>query len=112
MKFKLTFLALVTLSIGAFAQSKSSLFIQYGTASNAVDIHGVMGDFGYDGKGGKNFGLIYTSGSSNSWSLVTGVTFSDDKALLSSIQPPRTIYTDIDYKMISVPVLARLTFFK
>ena len=112
MKLKLTLLALILSGINAYAQSKNDLSIQYGTTSNSVDIHGAIGDFGYTGKGGTNYGITYTRNFSNSLSLQTGLILADDKAVLSSIQPGMIIYQNVEYKLISVPVLLKYTFFK
>jgi hypothetical protein len=107
MKLKLTLLALILSGISAYAQSKND-----GTTSNSVDIHGTIGDFGYTGKGGTNYGITYSRSFNTGLSLQTGLVLADDKAVLNSIQPGIISYQNVVYKLISVPVLLKYTFFK
>lgn len=112
MKFKLTLIVLAILSAQVYSQSKNSISVVYGTATNSVNIHGTIGDIGYDGKGGTAFGFTYERYLSKSFSLETGLLVSDDKIQVNYIISGGTETTPGDIKMISIPVLAKFTFFK
>jgi hypothetical protein len=113
MKFKFILPALVLLSFQAFSQTKNNISLVYGVASNIVDIHGAIGDFGYSPESGTNFGLSYTHYLSKHFSLESGILYSNSYVRLSSIQGPRgEFFYDGYVKMISVPVLAKFTFLK
>ena len=112
MKSKLILFTLIILSIKGYSQSKNIFSIQYATASNAIDIHGAIGDFGYTGKRGTDFGFSYERILSNSFSLETGFLFANDKAILTSILPGHPAPQNTDIKLITIPVLAKYTFFK
>src|SRR5579872_2424021 len=113
MKFTSIVTALILLSLQAFPQSKNNISLVYGAASNIVDIHGAIGDFGYSPESGTNFGLSYTHYMSKHFSLETGLLYSKSDVRLSSIQGPRgEFFYDGDVKMISVPVYAKFTFLK
>jgi hypothetical protein len=113
MKFKLSLIVFIAISIQAFAQSKNTVAFVYGFANANVDINGAIGDFGYERKTGTNFGLTYSKHITSLLSLQTGLIYADDKAEENSILPGRSgIYDDGDLKIISVPIIAKLTFFK
>jgi opacity protein-like surface antigen len=113
MKINLIFLALIILSIRAYSQSGSNISVAYGTPATNVDIHGAIGDFGYNQKTGIVYGLTYTRELNRLFSLETGLLFAIDKAEESSIVPGRgNANADGNIKLISVPVLAKFTFFK
>ena len=113
MKFTSIVTALILLSLQAFPQSKNNISLVYGSAANIVDIHGAIGDFGYSPESGIDFGLSYTRYLSKSFSLETGLLYSNSYIRLSSIQGPRgEIFYDGYVKMISVPVYAKFTFLK
>lgn len=113
MKFKLLLILFVSIGINAFSQSNNTIAVVYGTANTVVDIHGSIGDFGYNNKTGTNFGLIYTKKITSLLSLQTGLVYADDKAEENSILPGRAgINNDGDLKIISIPIIAKFTFFK
>jgi hypothetical protein len=109
MKSKLILFTLIILSIKGYTQSKNTFAIQYATASNAIDIHGAIGDFGYTGKGGTDFGFGYERTLSNSFSFETDFLFANDKAILTSLNPAPQ---NTDIKLLTVPILAKYIFFK
>jgi hypothetical protein len=112
-KFKIILPALVLLGSQAFSQTKNNISLVYGAASNIVDIHGAIGDFGYSPESGTNFGLSYTHYLSKHFSLETGLLYSKADVLLSTIQGPRgEFFYNGDVKMISIPVYAKFTFLK
>ena len=113
MKFELILFALIVLSIQAYSQSQNNISVVYGTSATNVDIHGAIGDFGYNAKSGMVYGLTYTRELTKLFSLETGLLFATDKAEESSVIPERGNVTfDGNIKLISVPVLAKFTFFK
>jgi len=112
MKFKLILGAVIMCSLQAFSQS-NSISIVGGYSIANVDIHGALGDFGYNTKTAVATGLIYTKEIKDFFSLQTGLFFSDDKVEFSSILPGRAgINIDGDLKIISIPITAKFTFFK
>jgi hypothetical protein len=112
MKFKLFLALFITISIRAFAQPNNTVAVVYGSYNTLVDIHNSIGDFGYNPKTGTSFGLTYTKKLSPLLSLQTGLIYADDKADENSDLPGRAgIYIDGDLKMISVPIIAKFTFF-
>jgi len=113
MKFKLILLALIIFTLNAFSQSKNQLAIIYGTNVTSVNIHGVMGDYGYNSKTGTVYGFGYTRKLIAGLSLETGLVFADDKTQESSIVPGSGhALNDGEVKMISVPVYLKLTFLR
>ena len=113
MKFKIVFFAFILLSIQAFSQSKNNISILYGVAGNDVNIHGSIGDFGYNGKSGTMFGLSYTRDLNHSLSLETGLVFSDNKTQETYIIPGiGEGISNGTVKMITIPVFVKYTFFK
>jgi hypothetical protein len=113
MKVKIILSALILLSIDAFSQSRNNISVVYGIAANTVDIHGVIGDFGYSGETGRAYGLSYTRDITRVVSLETGLLFSVNNVRLSTIQGGRgDIFYNGDVKLISVPLYARINFLK
>jgi len=113
MKFKLILLSLVVFSLKTFSQSKNQLAIVYGTSVVSVNIHGVMGDYGYNDTHGTFYGLAYTRKLIGGLSLETGLSVIDDHLQLNSINPGfGRMTTNGEAKIISVPVYAKLTFLK
>lgn len=112
---KLTFILLlvILLSDAAYSQSKNNISLVFGTAANIVDIHGVKGDFGYNAGNATLFGLSYVRSLTGSFSIESGIIFSDNKTQLTSIQAGRGdfIYNE-HIKMLSVPILLRRNFLK
>jgi hypothetical protein len=113
MKFKLTLSALILCGLHAFSQSKNNIAVVYGFSTTDVDIHGAIGDFGYNTKTGYSTGLLYTKTFNKWFSLQTGLFYADDKAEFNSILPGYAgINVDGDLKIISIPVIAKFTFFR
>jgi hypothetical protein len=113
MKLRFILAAIILLSGGAYSQSKNNISVVYGTAGNVVDIHGVIGDFGYNAGNATLFGLSYVRILTQSFSIQSGIIFSDNKTQLTSIQGSRGefIYNE-PIKMLSVPILLRRNFLK
>lgn len=113
MKFRCILLLAIFLSAVAYSQSKNTLSLVYGTAENIVDIHGVKGDFGYNAGNAALFGLSYVRSLTGSFSIESGIIFSDNKTQLTSIQGGRGefIYNE-HIKMLSLPILLRRNFLK
>ena len=119
MKPKLIILALIAFTAHAFSQSKNTISFVYGTTSNDVNIHGAIGDFGYTGKGGSQFGLNYTHNFNHTFSLQSGIMFSNDNVQLNTLGPQ---YNGLFYtgninqtgniKLITIPVIAKVSFLK
>jgi hypothetical protein len=113
MKFKLILPALVLLSLQAFSQSKNNISVLYGFSTTNVNIHDVIGDYGYEQKTGVLFGIGYTRVINKFFSIETGVQYGDDKTILSTIVAGRgNIYYPGEVKVVSIPVFAKFTFFK
>jgi len=113
MKFKLAISALILCSLQSFSQSQNNISIVYGFSTANVDIHDAIGDFGYNTKTGVTTGAIYTKEINKFLSLQAGLFFADDKAEFNSILPGLAgINVDGDLKIISIPVIAKFTFFK
>jgi hypothetical protein len=111
MKFKIIFSALILFSFQAFSQSKNNISLVYGIAANSVDIHGVKGDYGYNNESGYQFGLSYTRNLNKSFSVETGLLFSESKIQLTTIGPAGSTYNQ-SLDMLTVPVYAQYTFLK
>jgi hypothetical protein len=104
---------LIALSTRVFSQSNNNISVWYGFSNTNVDIHGVIGDFGFNTKTGTAIGFIYTTKVNKLFSVQAGLLYADDKVEENSILPGLGgINNDSDIKMISIPVIARLTFFK
>src|ERR1700709_2228342 len=83
MNFKLFLGALLFLSFGAYSQSKNNISVLYGFSETAVDIHGAIGDFGFQDKTGAFYGVIYTRNVNKHFSLESGLLVYDDKTALN-----------------------------
>ena len=57
MKLKLLFIASLLCNTYAFSQSRNNISLVYGFNANSVDIHGVIGDYGYNNKTGQSYRL-------------------------------------------------------
>ena len=113
MKFKILLFTLTAFSLNAFSQTKNDLSVVYGFANTHVDIHGAIGDFGYNTKTGNSIGILYIKKITRSLSLQTGFFYADDNVEEDSILPGRAgINLEGDAKIISIPVIARFTFLK
>jgi hypothetical protein len=113
MKFKLILLTLITFSIRAYSQSKNDISVVYGESTTNVNIHDAVGDYGYNSKTGILYGLTYTRVINKFLSLETGLLYADDKVQLNSDLPgPYQGNHDGEVKALSLPVLAKFTFFK
>ena len=111
MKFKFLLITLIFLSFQSFGQSKNNISLLYGFNANAIDIHGAIGDYGYQDKTGQSFGLSYTRSFNELFSIETGLLYSSNKAELTTIGPAGGVYAG-EIHMLSVPVLAKFTFLK
>ena len=113
MKFKLIMIALILCSLQAFSQTKNNISVVYGFSSTTVDIHNAIGDFGYENKAGVTGGFLYTKQINKILSLQTGLLFADDKTEETSALPGLAgIKFDGALKLISIPIIAKFTFFK
>lgn len=114
MKTVFVFFLLLISSICCFCQSKNSLFLQYGTASNNVNTYNRIGGPNYYGKGESIFGLKYLRKLTNNFAIETGLDFSVNKIQETSEPFPSRpqIIINGKIKMLSVPVYANYTFFK
>jgi len=113
MKIFLLLFGFLFFSLIAYSQSRNNLSIVYGMNANLVDIHGVIGDFGYFAEDGKSIGISYTRAFTRVFSMETGLFYSTNNIRLSTIQGPRgDFYYDGVVKMVSVPLYARVTFLK
>ena len=111
MQFKFLLIAFVFFGFRSFSQSKNNISLVYGYNGNAIDIHNTIGDYGYKDKTGQSFGLSYTRNFNELFSIETGLLYSTNKAELVTIGPAGQRYSG-EIHMLSVPVLARLTFLK
>ena len=98
-------------SVQAFSQSKNNVSLIYGFNANAIDIHGAIGDYGYNYKTGQTYGFSYTRSFTKVFSLETGLLYANNKVQLTTIGPAGGIYNQ-DLHMVSVPVYAKWTFLK
>jgi hypothetical protein len=113
MKFKLILLTLLAFSIRAWSQSKNDISVLYGESTTNVDIHGAIGDYGYNPKTGTLYGITYTRVVNKFLSLETGLIIADDKVQLNSDLPgPYQGNHDGEVKALSIPLMAKFTFFK
>jgi hypothetical protein len=112
MKFRFIFLLAILISNLAYSQSKNNLSLVYGAAGNIVDIHGVIGDFGYNAGSTTLFGISYVRTLTHEFSLESGIIYSDNQTQLSSIQAGREFIYNEHIKMLSVPLLLRRNFLK
>jgi len=111
MKLKLLLTALLLCSTYAFSQTKNNISAVYGFNANAVDIHGAIGDYGYNDKTGQSYGLSYTRNLTRIFSVETGLLYSTNNVQLNTVGPSGGIYNG-EVHMLSVPVLAKFTFLK
>jgi len=111
MKFKLTLLILVILSVKGFAQSNNNISVQYASTSNTVNIHGAIGDFGYNDSKGKVFSLNYSRNINPVFSIESGLQYNNNTIQLTTIGPRGATYNG-ELNLITVPVIAKFTFFK
>jgi hypothetical protein len=112
MKYKIFLCLFILNGFRAFSQS-NTIGLAYSAAKTNVDIFGAIGDFGYHTKTGNTFGLSYTKKITRYLSLQTGLFYADDKAEETSSLPGRSgVNYDGDLKLISVPAIAKFTFFK
>jgi hypothetical protein len=111
MKFTLVLFALFLISMPLFCQTRNNISIVYGIADNAGDNHGAIGDYGYNGQSAWMYGLSYTRTLTRTFSLETGLLYSVNKVELTTIGPRGGLY-DQNVKLISVPLYAKLSFFK
>ncbi|TSJ40902.1 porin family protein [Mucilaginibacter corticis] len=112
MKINLTILLLFFASLKAFPQTKNNLSVLYGIGSADVNIHGVVGDFGYQSESAHTFGLSYTRYINKIFSLEADLTLLSNNIKETSIMPgnPPPLYDKI--KMVTIPVLGKVTFLK
>ncbi|MDO3625056.1 hypothetical protein [Mucilaginibacter sp. BT774] len=111
MKLKLLLIALVLFSAYAFSQTKNNISVVYGFNANSVDIHGAIGDYGYNNKTEQSYGLSYTRTLTKIFSLEAGLMYSTNKVQLTTIGPSGGIYNG-EVHMLSVPLLAKWNFLK
>ena len=111
MKVNFTLITCLFLGFQSFSQSKNNISLVYGFAGNSVDIHGAIGDYGYNNKTGKTYGLSYTREINKIFSIETGLLYSLNKVQLSTIGPAGGVYNQ-NLNMLSVPVYGKLTFLK
>jgi hypothetical protein len=113
MKFKLLLTAFFLFAFSAYAQQKNTIAVVYGVSNTNVDIHGAIGDYGYEPETGFVYGITYSRAINKYFTIQTGVLYSDDKAELNYIEPGiGTIYQSGEVKTISIPLTARFTFLK
>lgn len=112
MKLKLLCLALLLYSTYAYSQTKNNISLVYGFNANLVDIHGAIGDYGYNDNTGQSYGLSYTRGFTKLFSIETGLLCSTNKVQLSTIGGYGERIYNGEVHMLSVPVLAKWTFLK
>jgi len=124
MKTIFLFLFITLISIHAFSQQKNNIAFIYGVNNNSIDNHNDNGGYsGYNNQSGRKFGLSYTRNLNRFFSIETGLLFADNKAQTSLIAPVTypimagpgpggLIITNGDIKMLSIPLLAKFTFFK
>jgi Outer membrane protein beta-barrel domain len=113
MKFKLILLLLIAFSIHASSQTKNDISVLYGFSTTSVDIHNVIGDYGYNDNTGYLFGVRYTRTINKFLSIETGLQYQDDKVRLDVIEGGLgEVYSNGEVKTLSVPLMAKFTFFK
>ena len=112
MKTRLIISAFILFSLQGYSQSKNTLSAVYGTGSNDINIKGVVGDFGYHSARGTLFGLNYSRNFTPSFSIETGLIFSDNKVRETSISPGGSTERNGTIKMTSIPAIAKITFLK
>ena len=111
MKFKLVLFALLLFGLQSFSQTKNNISLVYGIANSTGDNHGVIGDYGYNSQSAWLYGFSYTKSLTRTFSLETGLLYSVNKVELTTIGPHAGIY-DQNVNLISVPIYAKLNFFK
>jgi len=112
MKPKLLAIALLLCTTYTFSQTKNNISLVYGANINNVDIHGAIGNYGYNVETGQFYGLSYTRSFTKIFSVETGLSYSTNKVQLNTIGG----YGEKIYKgevhMLSVPILTEFTFLK
>jgi hypothetical protein len=111
MKTKLTILACLFTITCAFAQS-NTLSAMYGVGSADINIHSILGDFGYQSEGATIFGLGYTRNITKHFAVETGLTLADNKIRINSFSSGTTVTNYDNIKLVTIPLLAKLTFLK
>jgi hypothetical protein len=111
MKLRFLLAALLLCGTYAFSQTKNNISAVYGFNANTVDIHGIIGDYGYKDKTGQSYGLNYTHNFTKLLSVETGLVYSTNKVELITIGPAEGQYSG-EIHMLSVPLLAKLTVLK
>ena len=113
MKIKLLLATLILISTQVYSQSKNSISLYYGVAANDVNIHGAIGDYGYKPKSGTVIGFGFAHNLNNSFALETGLQYSSNKALLTSIVGGRgEISSGGRVKLVTIPIYGKYTFLK
>jgi hypothetical protein len=112
MKIKLTILILALSAMQAYSQSKNNISLVYGISSNTIYMGRVMSDGGYDTGSGIVYGLNYSRNINNYLSIETGLHYANDKVSGSSFYGATTYHFNGEIKMISIPVIAKFSFFK
>ncbi len=108
---KILLVTVLFLSVEALGQSKNNISLVYGIASNNVDIHHVIGDFGFNPQQGLTYGLSYTRSLNPLLSFETGLLYSSGNVQLTTIGPAAGIFNQ-QLQMLSIPLYARVTFLK
>lgn len=111
MKLKSLTIILLLCSSYTFSQTKNNISLVYGFNANAVNIHGAIGDYGYEDKTGQSYGLSYTRSFTELFSIETGLLYSTNKVELMTIGPAGGLYYG-EIHILSVPALAKVTFLK
>jgi len=110
-KFKLILITFIAFSFNAYSQSKNQISVLYGASATSVNIHGAIGDYGYNNKSGSLYGFTYTRSITGSFSIETGIIAGNDKVQLNSDQPgPYQGKHDGEVKVVSVPIIGKFTF--
>jgi hypothetical protein len=94
-----------------FLPNKNNISLVFGFNANRVDIHGAIGDYGYNNKSGQSYGVSYTRSFTKVFSIETGLLYSTNKVQLTTIGPAGGTYNG-ELHLLSVPVLAKWTFLK
>lgn len=105
---------LVTLllsNLHVLCQSKNNISLVCGFNTNLVDIHNVVGDYGYNNQTGQTYGLSYTRNITRIFSVESGLLYSVYKVQLKTIGPAGGIYNR-NLDMLSLPVYAKWTFLR
>jgi hypothetical protein len=90
-------------------KQKTLWAVMYAPGSGDINIHNVLGDFGYENQSVNTFGLSYTHTIKKFLSFETGINY------LTANVKETSFFTGTRYdqiKMITIPVLAKLSFLK